>query len=194
MILYYFKKVSVSVSLEFLLGNRWKHYAGGTVFQVFGNPDETCGFLKELLKSTSGIKKMEMFRNFSHLVMKNSNMCHWYSNQEMSSLEFDALLKSRVWRRIKLVDNASFQCFTRISNHMQMAKLISLGWTITLWKIKLKTFYGLMLIYIIYFFVLMVRIYLSLIWFFMCNITWRWKLVFLPGYVHIIVSSINIFV
>ena len=46
------------------------------VFQVFGNPDETCGtsFLKELLKSTSGI--MEMFRNFSHLVMKNSNMCH----------------------------------------------------------------------------------------------------------------------
>lgn len=138
MILYYFKKVSVSVSLEFLLGNRWKHYAGGTVFQVFGNPDETCGtsFLKELLKSTSGIKKMEMFRNFSHLVMKNSNMCHWYSNQEMSSLEFDALLKSRVWRRIKLVDNASFQCFTRISNHMQMAKLISLGWTITLWKIK----------------------------------------------------------
>ena len=46
------------------------------VFQVFGNPDETCGFLKELLKSTSGIKKMEMFRNFSHLVLKNSNMCH----------------------------------------------------------------------------------------------------------------------
>lgn len=113
------------------------------VFQVFGNPDETCGFLKELLKSTSGIKKMEMFRNFSHLVMKNSNMCHWYSNQEMSSLEFDALLKSRVWRRIKLVDNASFQCFTRISNHMQMAILVSLGWTITLWKIELKLFMAL---------------------------------------------------
>ena len=46
------------------------------VFQVFGNPDETCGtsFLKELLKSTSGIKKMEMFRNFSHLVMKNMSL------------------------------------------------------------------------------------------------------------------------
>ena len=56
----------------------WWGPSGFIVFRVFGNPDETCGtsFLKELLKSTSGIKKMEMFRNFSHLVMKNSNMCH----------------------------------------------------------------------------------------------------------------------
>ena len=35
MILYYFKKVSVSVSLEFLLGNRWKYYARGKVLLLF---------------------------------------------------------------------------------------------------------------------------------------------------------------
>ena len=52
------------------------------------------------------------------------------------------------------MDNASFQCFTRTSNHMQLAILVSLGWMITLWKIKLKTFHGLMSIYIIYFFCL----------------------------------------
>ena len=34
---------------------------------------------------------------------------------------------------VKLVDSASFQCFTGVSNHMHLTKLAFLGWMITLW-------------------------------------------------------------
>ena len=37
---------------------------------------------------------------------------------------------------VKLVDSASFQCFTGVSNHMHLTKLASLGWMITLWIIN----------------------------------------------------------
>ena len=53
----------------------------------------------------------------------------------MSSLEFDALSNSRVWYYMKLMDSASFLCFTRVSNQMHVTKLASLGWMITLWII-----------------------------------------------------------
>ena len=46
-------------------------------------------------------------------------------------------LLSRVYKHyMKLVDSASFQCFTGVSNHIHATKLASLGWTITLWIIN----------------------------------------------------------
>ena len=36
------------------------------------------------------------------------------------------------FRVLKLMDRASFQCFTGVSNHMHVTKLASFGWMITL--------------------------------------------------------------
>ena len=45
----------------------------------------------------------------------------------------NASSNSKVWYHMKLMDTASFQCFTGISNHIHVTKLVSLGWMLTLW-------------------------------------------------------------
>ena len=115
--------------------NWWKHEAAGRVFFIVFDCLET------LMKPDARVLKKSLLNRASG-IKENGNIHEFFTCcQSITCLSFKLRNEfNTVWcfltLIIKLMDSASLQCFTRVSDNMHVTKLACLGWMITLWIIN----------------------------------------------------------